>query len=250
MEQPLWPRPDRGDSPIIVVTAGLSGRVPGAQLNASYIEAVQAAGGVPLLLPPQLEPGAQARLLGLADALLLTGGGDVDPERYHEKPHPAVTGVSALRDGVEFAAIEFALGRELPVLAICRGMQVLNVALGGSLVQDIPTQVAGARPHAVPEPRDGPCHPVRVAAASRLRAVVGADEIEVNSRHHQAVGKLGRGLEAVAWSPDGIVEGLEMQGRQVLAVQWHPEDMVAASGAARALFETLVRAARERATSG
>lgn len=230
---------------LIAITMGHSPKgQPGAQINATYIHAVQKAGGAPLLIPPQVSPGALVELLTAARAVILTGGGDVDPALYGEAPHPTVAGVSQERDQVELAIIRFALGQKKPLLAICRGMQILNVALGGSLIQDLPEQFPTEVAHAVPEPRDAPSHEVRIKPGSRLASLTGAETLGVNSRHHQAVKKLGEGLEPVAWADGDLVEGLEMPGRWVVGVQWHPENMVDSSPAALALFEGVVQATR------
>lgn len=230
--------------PVIAVTMGHPPKgQPGAQLNATYIHAVQKAGGTPLLLPPQVSSEALAGLLAVARAVVLTGGGDVDPARYGEARHPAVAGVSQERDALELQVIRFALDRELPLLAICRGVQILNVARGGTLVQDIPTQFPTAVAHAVPEPRDAPSHEVIIKPGSHLAGLVGAETLGVNSRHHQAVNRAGEGLVPVAWADGGLVEAVEMPGRWVVGVQWHPENMVDASPAALALFAGVVRAA-------
>jgi putative glutamine amidotransferase len=216
-------------------------------VNAAYLRAVQQAGGVPVLLPPPLDPAARDALLGRLDGVLLTGGGDVAPARFGEAPHPTVTEVSEARDALEVHLVQEALGRRWPVLAICRGLQVLNVALGGSLHQDIADDIDTNIGHAQKERRDEPTHEVRVAADSRLHAIVGAPELHVNSFHHQALKALGRGLRAVAWAPDGVVEGAELEGEGfVVGVQWHPEDLVGRDPAARALFAALVDAARRR----
>jgi putative glutamine amidotransferase len=226
-----------------------SGRGPErAVLNAAYIAAVLGAGAVPVLLPPQLDARARDELLASADGLLLTGGADVDPGTYGETPHPSVTGTSPMRDMAERALIERAMARELPILAICRGMQMLNVALGGSLIQDVPTQVAGALEHSqTPDHARGePTHTVAIEAGSRLATIVGRDELVVNSMHHQALGRMGAGLAATAWAGDGVIEAAELPGRRVLAVQWHPEELVAEHKHARALFTWLAREARGR----
>lgn len=234
-------------APIIAITTGLPPKgQPGAQVNATYLAALQEAGGVPLLLPPQLSAASLVELLVRVAGVVLTGGGDIDPALYGEAPHPATAGISGDRDQVELAVIRFALGQGLPVLAICRGMQMVNVALGGSLIQDIPTGFDTDVAHFVAEPRDGAAHGVRIEAGSRLAGLIGAETAGVNSRHHQAVGDVGQGLVPVAWAPGGLVEGLEMPGRWVVGVQWHPEDMTRTSPAARALFEGLVAEASHR----
>jgi putative glutamine amidotransferase len=217
-----------------------------AYVNSAYLRAVQQAGGVPVLLPPPLDAEARMALCARLHALVLTGGGDIDPARFDETPHSTVYDVSAARDQLELDLVHDALGRRVPLLAICRGIQVLNVALGGTLYQDIPSEVGGGIVHSQTEPRHVTTHHVSVGEGTRLASVLGAREIEVNSFHHQAVKDLGQGLKPVAWSPDGIVEGLEMPDAEglVLAVQWHPEDLVDHDAGARALFAAVVAAAR------
>ncbi len=211
------------------------------QLNASYARAVELAGGIPLIIPAQASLDTLREMMAAADRLLLTGGGDVNPARYGEAAHPAVAGVSDQRDSAEEAVLNLALDRRLPILAICRGMQVLNVALGGTLVQDITSERPGSLVHG---PRAD--HLVQVAPGSRLREILGTDAPEVNSRHHQAIGTLGHGLQAVAWSSDGVVEGIEMPGQWVVGVQWHPEDLIGDSEAARRLFAGFLEAVPAR----
>jgi putative glutamine amidotransferase len=217
-----------------------------AYVNSSYLNAVQQAGGVPVALPPQLSSASLGRLMRGLDGLLLTGGGDVDPALFGEAPHPTLYDVAPARDAVETAAIGIALDRRLPILAICRGVQVLNVALGGSLYQDVGSDPGTEIKHSQAAPRDESTHTASVKAGSRLAETLGADAIEVNSMHHQAVKALGAGLVAVAWAPDQIVEGVELtdSSRFVLGVQWHPEELVRRSEPARRLFSALVSSAR------
>jgi len=230
--------------PLVGLTTSLPPKgAPGAQINASYLHAVQLAGGVPVLIPPQLEAESLVTLLQTVDALILTGGGDVGPGLYGEAPHPSVSGVSPERDQVERAAISFVLGQRMPLLAICRGMQMFNVALGGSLIQHIPEAVGTDVAHAVFDPPDGIAHSVRIAAGSQLAGLTEVDLTGVNSRHHQAVKDPGQGLVAVAWAPDGVIEGLEMPGYWAVGVQWHPENLFDTSPAARGLFQGVVAAA-------
>jgi putative glutamine amidotransferase len=217
-----------------------------AWLNHAYLRAVQQAGGVAVLLSPALEPGALDALWPRLDGILLTGGGDVDPDRFGEARHSTVDMVSEARDRLEIEVTERAVHARRPLLAICRGIQVMNVALGGSLYQDIASDTGSAIPHSQTEPRDRPSHAVKVMGeGTRLGATLGASEVAVNSMHHQAVKRLGRGLRDVAWAPDGIIEGVEMPDASplVLGVQWHPEELIARDPAARNLFHTLVAAA-------
>ncbi len=235
-------------SPLIGVSTSITiGQHPErAYVNSAYLHAIQQAGGVPVALPPQLSPASLGRLARGLDGLLLTGGGDMDPAQFGEEPHPTLYDVAPARDAVETRAVGIALERRLPILAICRGIQVLNVALGGSLFQDIAGDPGTEIAHGQEAPRDQPTHKVKVAPGSRLAETLGADEIEVNSMHHQAVKALGAGLAAVAWAPDQIIEGIELSdpSRFVLGVQWHPEEMLVHSEPARRLFMALVSAAR------
>jgi putative glutamine amidotransferase len=235
-------------SPLIGVTTSLTvGKTPErAYVNSAYLHAVQQAGGVPVALPPPLSPDSLARLLRGLDGLLLTGGGDMDPTLLGEAPHASLSEVAPARDALELAAIRTALDRRLPILAICRGIQVLNVALGGSLFQDLATEPGTTLQHNQSAPRTEPTHTVTVKAGSRLAETLGAEALEVNSMHHQAVKALGAGLVAVAWGPDQIIEGVELTDpeRVVLGVQWHPEELVGRSEPARRLFAALISAAR------
>jgi putative glutamine amidotransferase len=239
-------------TPLIGITTSVTvDRLPErAYVNGAYIRAIQAAGGIPVLLAPHFTPAVQAALWKRLDGLLLTGGGDIDPARFGEARHSSVDDVAPARDELEIALTHRALSDDVPLLAICRGLQVLNVALGGSLVQDIASEVPGALPHSQTAPREEPTHPVKVLGeGTRLGRVLGRLELDVNSMHHQAIGRLGDGLTPVAWAPDGVIEGVETAGADhfVLAVQWHPEELIGRDAAARSLFAALVDAARHRA---
>jgi len=192
---------------------------PAVLLPAAYVQQVAAAGGIPVLLPPS--PGV-ADAVSRLDGLILTGGGDVAPSRYGEAPHPRTTRVSEPRDAAELELLGAALDAELPVLGICRGMQLLNVARGGTLRQHLPEEAGHA-----PVPGSYGSHPVRLAPGTRLASILGEDgEAGVPTAHHQAIETLGDGLVATAWAQDGIVEAVELGtggGPFVVAVQWHPE---------------------------
>jgi putative glutamine amidotransferase len=236
-------------SPLIGVSTSISvGASPErAYVNSTYLHAVQQAGGVPVALPPQLSAASLQQLGAELHGLLLTGGGDMDPALFDEAPHAALSDVAPARDTLETSVLQLALERGVPVLAVCRGIQVLNVALGGSLYQDVGTDPGTQLLHSQKEPRDQPTHKVKVTPGSRLAETLGTDELEVNSMHHQAIKRLGRGLTAVAWAPDQVVEGAELgdPARFVLGVQWHPEELVGHSEPARRLFAALVAAARK-----
>ena len=238
-------------APFIGITTSVTvDRTPErAYLNGTYIRAVQAAGGIPLLLTPHFTPEVQAALWQRLDGLLLTGGGDIEPVRFGQPRHPAVEEVSPARDELEIGLTRRAVADDIPLFAICRGMQILNVALGGTLVQDIASERPGALLHSQKAPRHEPTHAVKVMGeGTRLGRVLGVLELQVNSMHHQAIERLGDGLREVAWAADGVVEGLEMPGddRFVLGVQWHPEELVERDQAARNLFAAVVDAARRR----
>jgi len=213
-----------------------------------YADSVAAAGGIPVLLPPV--PGIEDALARL-DGLLLSGGGDIDPAHYGVEAAPQTSTISESRDAAEFALIEEAMDRQLPVLGICRGMQVINVARGGTLHQHLP-DVVGHDGHAPVVGAFG-AHAVRIAPASRIGEILGvggteaADvELTTPTHHHQAVDKLGSGLTATAWAQDGTIEAFELEdagsGPFLVAVQWHPE------ADDPRLFRALVAAARDRAS--
>jgi putative glutamine amidotransferase len=182
------------------------------------------------------------------DGLVLGGGIDVDPSRYgRDRLDNGTVEVDAERDAVDFDLLEIARRRRTPILGICRGLQVVNVALGGTLVQDIPAQQPSGVPHESPrEPRTRRDHSVAVAPGTRLEAIVAAREIEVNSRHHQAIEQVAEGLSVSAVAPDGVPEAVEAGGAEwFVAVQWHPENL-AGDPASERLFADFARAARER----
>ncbi|HEY2995020.1 MAG TPA: gamma-glutamyl-gamma-aminobutyrate hydrolase family protein [Methylomirabilota bacterium] len=220
-----------------------------AYVNIAYIRAVQDAGGIPLLLPPHLTAPVQAALWERLDGLVLTGGGDIDPARFGQARHPKTDDVAPARDELELGLTRRALDEDVPLFAICRGIQVLNVALGGTLVQDLPSERPSSIAHSQREPRHESTHAVKVMGeGTRLGRVLGSLEVSVNSMHHQAIDRLGFGLREVAWSPDGVIEGVELPGDDhfVLGVQWHPEELVGHDQAARNLFTALVEAARQQ----
>jgi putative glutamine amidotransferase len=210
-----------------------------------YLAAVRAAGGEPRVLEHGTDP---AEAVGGIDGLLLTGGVDVDPHLYGETPHPT-TQVDPARDAFEIPLTKAAVARPVPVLAICRGMQVLNVALAGTLVQDIPDQIGRMLSHSIEQPKDSIAHDVLVAPGSTLAAslrLTNVMRLPVNSRHHQAVANVATGLLAVATAPDGVVEAIEQPGaRFCVGVQWHPENFWR-TGEFGSLFEAFVTACRER----
>lgn len=237
--------------PLIGVTTSITfGKDPErAYVNSAYLLAVQQAGGVPVPLPPQLDDRALAEISTRLDGLLLTGGGDIDPAAFGEPPHPTLYEVAPSRDRLELTLVRRCISEGTPILAICRGIQLLNVALGGSLYQDVAGDPGTTITHDQDGSRDQLAHPVKVAPGSFLARVLGSDALEVNSMHHQAVKALGKGLVAVAHAPDQIIEGVELKDssprRFVLGVQWHPEELTQKDPAARSLFASFVEASRK-----
>ena len=209
-----------------------------------YEESIRRAGGEPRVLDLSTESAED--VIRSASGILLTGGGDVQPELYGAVPHPTFSAAEPGRDEYEIDLIRRALKKDLPVLAICRGMQVLNVACGGTLVQDIPSELRDTLKHKLEVPPNEPvtlAHEVWVEKDSTLARLVGeADTYQVNSRHHQAVATFGEGLVAVATAPDGVIEAIEAPERRFcLGVEWHPENFYR-TGEFRSLFEGFVLA--------
>ncbi len=217
--------------------------VPASFLPAVYFQGVTAAGGVAALLPPQpVNADIAERVLDGLDGLLITGGKDVDPASYGQAPHPTTDEPGHQRDAWEFALLNAALQRRLPVLGICRGAQVLNVALGGTLHQHLP-DVIGHGGHRAGNAVFNTL-PVRTVAGTRLAALVG-ESVDARCYHHQAIAELGEGLVASAWDADGVIEALELPGNGfALAVQWHPEESLDDLR----LFSAIVEAARSYAS--
>ncbi len=232
--------------PAIGITIGYDQRRAGLHLlRQDYVRSVEQAGGLPLVVAT-LGAADAPQLLDRVSGLLLSGGSDVDPALYGEPRHPSVTHVVRERDEFEIALAREALLRDLPLLAICRGQQVLNVAAGGTLVQDIPSQLPNGVDHDPERERWETAHEVEVLPGTRLRAILGKDRVAVNSFHHQAVKDVGRGLVVSARSSrDAVIEGVEAPERRfALGVQWHPEGFWNQREGFAPLFEALVEAAR------
>ncbi len=220
-------------------------------VNAAYVRSVLIAGGVPVILSPVLGPSYAARALDGIDGLLLTGGEDIHPDWYGAQPSSHLHPPSRERDLFELALFAAARQRELPILGVCRGIQLVNVALGGTLFQDLPSERPGPVAHDPPpgSARDARSHGVELTVGSRAASALGGTAFTVNSFHHQAVDRLAGGLVASGWSEDGLIEAVESAAEApwLLAVQWHPEEMHAEVKAPeRGLFRALIWAAEAR----
>jgi putative glutamine amidotransferase len=219
----------------------------------SYIDAVLGAGGLPVLIPLSARGDDLRDIYRRLNGLVLPGGGDIAPELYQARPHPATHEIDAERDLAEIWLARQALDDGKPLFGICRGLQVMNVAAGGRLVQDIPSELPGALPHYFhfPEyPLDHPAHAVQIEEDSLLAECFDSPIVEVNSRHHQAMREAGPGLLVIGRSPDGVIEAVQAEAKPfALGVQWHPENLQAQAGM-RALFEHFVTAAKATAANG
>jgi putative glutamine amidotransferase len=241
-------------SPIVAVTATarLVDGVERVRLNTAYIRALESVGLVPVVVPPSASPDAVLRVLDVVAGLVLSGGEDVDPSRYGAAPHPELGPVNCARDDTEIALLGRARALELPTLAICRGIQVMNVALGGTLVQDLPSERRGTASHDVDDERDSRVHGVRIDPDSRLASILGAQSLRVNSIHHQAVDRLGEAMRVNARADDGTVEGVESDDPNwwMVGVQWHPEELTTTPEPwDRRLFAAFAAACRARVSS-
>jgi putative glutamine amidotransferase len=214
-------------------------------LNRGYVDGVVRAGGIPVALPHLHDADDVAALIGAIDALILTGGKDMDPTHFGEPPHPSCERILPDRSASDIGLVRLAVDRRMPVLGICLGLQTLNVAMGGTLWQDLPSQHPGPVDHRQGEAeRTRVAHTVDVVEGSLLHRVMGSRRLHVNSVHHQAVREVGRDLVVSALAPDGLVEGLEHPGVPFcLTVQWHPEDLREGEPN-QALFDAVVEAAR------
>jgi len=214
-----------------------------------YVSALERAGALALILPPNPSAAVVRRMIGSFDGLVITGGNfDIDPRCYGEKPMRELREVKARRTEFELEMAEQALKKDLPVLGICGGAQAINVALGGSLYQDIATQIAGAGAHEQSARKGTGGHQVEIAAGSRLHAIIERRKVEVNTTHHQAVKDVGRDLLVNATAQDGVIEGIEStRHRWVLGVQWHPEALAPGRKDQQRIFSCFVaQCARSR----
>jgi putative glutamine amidotransferase len=242
--------------PLVAVTATtrLDNGTPRVRLSVAYLTSLDAAGLTPIVVPPFAPCADRDAILDVVSGLVLTGGEDVEPARYGAEPHPQLSTVHAGRDATELSLLEGARERRLPTLAICRGIQVLNVGLGGTLIQDLPSQHPSAIAHDGDGPRTERSHAISIVRDSRLARAVAREHIIVNSFHHQAVEIPAPGVIVTATADDGVIEGIETEPGNpwwALGIQWHPEDLTSDTEPwDRALFAAFATQVRETRPGG
>lgn len=231
--------------PIIALTPYHNTKTDEPYMRPAYLKAIRAAGGIPVILPLDAGKEESEHLLSHVDGVLFTGGPDVHPFYFGEETQRFCGNVSIKRDSMELALLKTAMEMKRPILGICRGVQLLNIGLGGDIYQDIPSQFKEDFPiaHTQPFGYEIPAHTVKIAEGTLLAGIAQSKEIRVNSMHHQAVRKVAPGLVASGFAPGGLVEAIEMPGYPfLLGVQWHPEYLWEQDGAARRIFEHFVNA--------
>lgn len=242
--------------PLIGVTAYEKfDRQTGWRYEATYdanIKAVQAAGGAPVLIPISSDDESLRAIFAHLDGILLPGGGDITPALYGAEVQTGLKENDQRRDTTEIALTEWAVAERMPIFGICRGHQLMNVALGGTLIQDIPAQIKTHLRHDIDdnrEPRSTILHRVKISPQSKLHTIFGTDEIAVNSLHHQAVEQVAEGAVVTAVAEDGVIEALEVPEHPfALSVQWHPEDLLGRNDGTLRIFEAFIEAARQHQT--
>jgi putative glutamine amidotransferase len=210
--------------PIVGISPLYDEEKRGLWMRPGYLDVLYACGAIPLVLPFDSDAVDVEQMLSICDGLILTGGPDVDPRLYGEEPLPECGPLQPNRDELEYRLLDKALESDMPLLGICRGSQILNVFLGGTLYQDLATQLSGSLNHAMTPPYEAPCHRVTLEEGEPLQVFLGIDELPVNSIHHQAIKDVAPTLVPLARAHDGVIEGVWMPGKRfVWGVQWHPE---------------------------
>ena len=228
---------------IVGVTPLWDDQLQSVWMLSDYTKALEACGLVPVILPLTADPEAARRALDCCDGLLVTGGQDVDPARYGEAVLPQCGALAPVRDALDTVLVREAAARDLPTFGICRGAQIMNAALGGTLWQDLPTQAPSDIVHRQERPYDRPVHPVSVMKGTPLADILGPGSHSANSLHHQAIHRVAEPLEIAAEAPDGIVEAVYLPGKRFfLGAQWHPEFLFDTDADSRRLFEAFAAA--------
>jgi putative glutamine amidotransferase len=214
-------------------------------INNAYLQSIELAGGIPICIPNATEETVEA-LLSRIDGLLLIGGGDLDPFLFGEEPHQKIGAVVRKRDDSDLLLMNDAFKKQLPILGVCRGQQVMNVAFGGTIIQDIPSQIDNAILHKQPSKRGELAHNVEVLTP-KFKEIFGENTFRVNTFHHQSIGKLGKGLVLSAVAKDGVIEGIEHESHPYcVAVQWHPEELAPSGDIyAQRLFKSFIDACKQ-----
>jgi putative glutamine amidotransferase len=235
--------------PVIGITGAFikhNAFMEGVYVHHDYHRSVAAAGGIPIVLP-FINPEAALEAAALCDGIIMSGGEDVDPLYYGEEPHPHLGYTNRERDETELALIRHALDHNIPLLAVCRGVQILNVALGGTLIQDIPSQWSEPLQHSQKAERSRDTHAVALEPGSWLAEILGEQRIRVNSLHHQALKDVADDLKVAAKASDGIIEAVEYTGSSfAIGVQWHPESMTATNPLMKRLFEAFIARCKQQ----
>lgn len=235
----------KSSGPLIGISAGHYNETNSSGAPNSYVNAVIKAGGIPIIIPIVDNVSLLCGILSRLDGILMTGGGDIDPSFYNQLPIQQMGEVDSVRDAYDLALIRIAAERNLPILGICRGEQLINVAFGGTLYQDLPSQHPSDIQHRQTEGRDVETHVVSILKKSRLYDILKVDTLFVNSFHHQAIRKVAADFYSVAWTRDNIVEAIESSVyKNIIAVQWHPEGLVNKDKKMLQLFKYFIRQAR------
>ncbi len=220
----------------LMTEMGLFNSIERVYANSDYVEAILRNGGIPVVIPATGILAGPEEAMGFCDGLLFPGGEDLHPWNYGEEPLPVLGEIRPEIDEALFRAGQFAISRRIPMLGICKGHQFLNVLMGGSLYQDISMREKESLQHLQKRKRSYLTHHVEVLEETRLASVLGAGKLETNSMHHQAVKKLGNGLKASAYAPDGVIEALEDEEGLIMGIQWHPENLIDSAPAMNRLF--------------
>ncbi|GAE29443.1 gamma-glutamyl-gamma-aminobutyrate hydrolase family protein [Halalkalibacter hemicellulosilyticus] len=245
---------DSSAYPVIGLTSSVvtHNQIMSYHIHEKCVRSVIQAGGVPMMIP-----NGSAELIevwgNVCDGIILSGGEDIDPYSFHAHPSPEVKETSPKRDETEIGLIRYALEMNKPILGLCRGMTMLNVALGGTVIQDIKSQHENAINHDQQTVRSEPTHIIEIDEKSRLFQIVGSKSYRVNSMHHQAIDKLASDLKVVAVAPDGMIEAVEGMSEEaplIIGVQWHPEEMVSVEPAMQRLFEMFITECRRQKANG